>query len=71
MSFTGVISNGQVVAEGKITLPDGTKVRIEPVSAGPEETLADAFREFVGVCEGLPSDLARNHDHYLHGAPRK
>jgi hypothetical protein len=21
--------------------------------------------------EGLPADFARNHDHYLHGLPRK
>lgn len=70
MSFTGVISNGQVVAEGKITLPDGTKVRIEPVPEGGE-SLANALREFMGACEGMPSDLARNHDHYLHGAPPK
>jgi len=71
MSFTGVISNGQIIAEEKINLPDGTKVRIEPMQEGPGETLADAFRVFMGVCEGLPSDLARNHEHYLHGAPRK
>ena len=26
---------------------------------------------WAGRCEGLPPDLARNHDHYLHGRPRK
>jgi hypothetical protein len=27
--------------------------------------------QWGGQCKGLPSDLARNHDHYLHGLPRK
>ena len=71
MSFTGVISNGQVIAEGKITLPDGTKVRIEPVATAEPPTHAETLREFIGAFHGLPADLAENHDHYLHGAPRK
>jgi hypothetical protein len=67
MSFTGVISNGQVVAEGKITLPDGTKVRIEPMSAAEPPSHAEIFREFIGVFNDLPSDLAEHHDRYAHG----
>jgi len=27
--------------------------------------------KYAGVCKGLPSDLARNHDHYLYGVPKK
>ena len=73
MSFTGVIQEGKVVAAGPIALPDGTKVRIEPEPAavGQGPTLAEDLREFIGAFEGLPRDLAKNHDHYLHGAPRR
>ena len=28
-----------------------------------------ALLEVAGTAEGLPSDFAHNHDHYLHGAP--
>ena len=31
----------------------------------------EALQELAGTAEGLPSDLAQNHDHYLHGAPRR
>ena len=71
VSISGVIKDGQVIPEETILLPAGTRVRIEPVPESSEETLAEAFREFMGACEGLPSDLAANHDHYLHGAPRQ
>ena len=29
-----------------------------------------ALLEVAGSAEGLPEDLAHNHDHYLHGATR-
>jgi hypothetical protein len=34
--------------------------------------IAKDLAEFAGRCniQGLPSDLAMNHDHYLHGAPK-
>ena len=34
-------------------------------------TLWDKLDLWAGTCKGLPSDLARNHDHYLHGTPRR
>jgi hypothetical protein len=36
----------------------------------PERSVWDALLEFAGTAEGLPRDLAENHDHYLHGAPK-
>jgi hypothetical protein len=37
----------------------------------PERSVWDALLEFAGTAEGLPPDLAENHDHYLHGAPKR
>jgi hypothetical protein len=31
----------------------------------------EALLEIAGSAEGLPPDFAENHDHYLHGAPKK
>jgi hypothetical protein len=31
----------------------------------------DGLLKIAAGIEGLPSGLARNHDHYLHGLPRK
>jgi hypothetical protein len=31
----------------------------------------EALEEVAGTARDLPSDFAHNHDHYLHGAPRR
>jgi len=33
--------------------------------------LREGLLAFSGIVKGGPSDMARNHDHYLHGTPRK
>jgi hypothetical protein len=72
MSYTGIVENGKVTLPPEAQFPDGTKVRIEPVEPAAEApTLADSLREFIGTFDDLPSDFARNHDHYIHGTPRK
>ena len=51
-------------------LPDGTVVRIFVGSDTPMPTLAERLKDVIGIAPGLPSDLAENHDHYLHGKPK-
>ncbi len=36
-----------------------------------EQSLSEILLSFAGKAKGLPSDLARNHDHYLHGLAKK
>lgn len=36
-----------------------------------EQTWGQALLEIAGTVEGLPPDYAENHDHYLHGQPRR
>ena len=78
MVYDGHVERGVVVVDDPVTLPDGTKVKVEilPLAGenSPDEsvpTLYDQLAPLVGAAKGLPSDLARNHDHYLHGQPRK
>jgi hypothetical protein len=33
-------------------------------------TLADQFADVIGSAPDLPSDMAAQHDHYLHGSPK-
>jgi hypothetical protein len=62
---------GAVMLPPDIQLPDGTEVELRiPETSSPPGTLADSFHDFIGLVDG-PPDLARNHDHYAHGAPRK
>ena len=44
---------------------------LERQQTPPEHSVWDALLEFAGTAEGLPPDLAENHDHYLHGTPKR
>lgn len=41
-------------------------------ATGPEDDATDPLLELVGLAGGtdMPTDLARNHDHYLYGTGR-
>jgi hypothetical protein len=72
MTYRGQVKNGKIVLEEKAALPEGAKVRVEVlVEEKQRPTASKLFLKYAGRMKGLPSDLARNHDHYLHGAPKK
>lgn len=63
-------SNMVVMLDELPILPEGTEVQVAVIPPGNEEsTLGSRLMKSAGKLEGLPSDFARNHDHYLHGAP--
>ena len=74
--FTGRVVNGTVVLDQPDKLEDGTEVRVRPVrkpetAQDNDGSLSEMLLSFAGVIEGLPEDLALNHDHYLYGLPKK
>jgi hypothetical protein len=75
MELTGTVTNGVVVLDNGNSLPEGARVRV--TLAAPESTaekaqaLGQRWRRFAGTIEGLPSDLAENHDYYLHGMSKR
>ena len=76
-TYTGQVQNGVVVFdEGTPPFPAGTKVQITAQVAvegadqdGP--TLYDRLKPIIGTIQGLPEDLAEQHDHYIHGTPKR
>lgn len=73
-SFWGVFKDGIVFPESTLVLPNGTKVKIELVDQEKAEEISHLIADMktlAGTATGLPSDLACNHDHYLHGTPKK
>jgi hypothetical protein len=76
-TYTGEVRNGVVVFEGSApAVPSGTKVRIELIEPIETEldstpTLAERYASIIGIVEGLPADMAEEHDHYIHGTPRR
>ena len=77
MTYRGRLTNGVVILDSPTALPDGTAVRVEPATEpGSDDerallVLSEKLLGLVGTAKGLPHDMARNHDHYLHGHPKK
>ena len=79
MTVEGHIENGQIILDQKVALPDGVKVRVELLSASePREkansaakTQYEHYKSIIGAIDDLPVDFALEHDHYIHGTPKK
>jgi len=72
------MSAREIIAE----LPKLTRPELEELDAHLHKLLCcnrlpstkswgDALLEVAGTAQGLPNDLAQNHDHYLHGTARR
>lgn len=78
MMLEGHIEDGHVVLDTPVVLPDGTKVTVSVQSEGDKAksevelpSLYERLKSVAGKAKGLPADLALNHDHYLHGQPKR
>jgi hypothetical protein len=71
MTYRGHVKNGVVVLDEPAELPEGAEVRVELAEDAAGPTLAEKLAPFIGCLDGLPSDFAENHDHYLYGVPKR
>jgi adenylate cyclase class IV len=78
MVYRGHVENGVIRLEDAPELCEGIEVEVrlltENASAEGEEeipSLYERLKDVAGKAEGLPPDLAANHDHYLHGRVRQ
>jgi hypothetical protein len=77
MTLQGTINSGAIVLDEPAALPEGTRVEVlvkvvEGHENGkPKSTLSQRLLKHAGTVPGLPSDLARQHDHYVHGTPKR
>jgi len=71
MTYKGHVENGIVVLDEPASFPEGTKVRVEPDESARELTLAERLKDVIGIVKGLPPDFAAQHDHYIHGTPKR
>lgn len=71
MSITAIVENGTIKLP--VFVPDGTRVEITVVEdkAVPEtQSTTDWLKKYAGSIEG-PEDFAAEHDHYIHGTPKR
>ena len=72
MTYRGHVRNGQITLNESIRLPEGAEVNIEVVKNGEQQpTVWNELLKLAGTVDGLPPDMAENHDHYLYGTPKK
>jgi hypothetical protein len=75
MNFESVVHNGQVVLNIGDALPEGTAVRVTLVPANEPTAAASPLGErllkLAGIANDLPPDMAAQHDHYIHGQPKR
>ena len=71
MSYKGKVENGQIKLPPDATLPEGAEVTVDV------EVRAEDFPEWSrGLIKLIknrdwPEDMSSNHDHYIHGTPKK
>lgn len=78
MTYRGHVKDGVVVLDEPAALPEGASVEVAvcPDGLSDEEvrnspTLYETLKDYIGIADDLPADFAENHDHYIHGAPKK
>ena len=70
MELEGTVHEGVVVLDAESGLPEGTRVTVAPREAA-KSTLGQRLQWLVGSIEAMPADFAAEHDHYIHGTPRR
>jgi len=70
VSITAIVENNTIKLPPGVYVPYGTSARIilETVAG---RSAAERYAALIGITDALPEDMAENHDHYLHGAPKK
>ena len=74
MELDGMVRDGVVVVDRPELLQEGVRVTVvvhDPVSHAKKPTLADRLLKHAGKVPGLPVDMAEQHDHYIHGTPKR
>ena len=72
MTFTGKVVKGAIILPPNVKLPEGLQLEVTiPELAAQTATIHERLLKFAGIIKDVPPDFARNHDHYIHGAPRR
>jgi predicted DNA-binding antitoxin AbrB/MazE fold protein len=82
LEIEAVYENGTLKLPRLLPLTEGQKVTItvhqaagvvhEPAhQAASPSPLGEALLRHAGKAVGLPEDMAAQHDHYLHGTPKR
>ncbi|MCY2989431.1 MAG: hypothetical protein NTY19_16385 [Planctomycetota bacterium] len=74
MLLEGTVRNGTIVLDQPQQLPEGARIEVvvkEEPAAGQPKTLRDVLLQSAGCLSDLPTDFAEQHEHYIHGTPKR
>lgn len=72
MSLEGTVINGVIVLDAEAKLAEGTRVVVSVKPAEEKKpTLSERLLKHAGTVPDLPPDMAEQHDHYIHGTPKR
>jgi hypothetical protein len=72
MTLNGTVKQGSIVSDDPLALPEGARVEIVVIPAEDKsQTLRDTLLKHAGCLTGLPADMAEQHDHFIHGTPKR
>jgi len=71
MTIAGTIQNGVVVLDQPAQVPDGTRVQVVVIPEPDGEPTLRGLLKLAGTVNDLPPDFADQHDHYIHGTPKR
>jgi hypothetical protein len=70
VTLEGIVKKGVIVLDPPTQLPEGTRVQVIVETEGKKPTLAGLLK-YAGILEDMPNDFAQQHDHYIHGTPKR
>ena len=74
MTITAKVHNHTITLPADLAIEEGAEVQItmpEILSAKEQPaSFFDSIRDLIGSIKDGPEDLAAEHDHYAHGAPK-
>ncbi len=72
MAYEATLIDPSVVFDDPQTLPESTRVEaIVKREQDRSETLQEVLLQQAGCMTDLPTDLGEQHDHYIHGMPKR
>jgi hypothetical protein len=72
MTLQGTVQNGVIVMDHPVQVPEGARVEIRIQEKLQGSTpLREILLRHAGKALDLPEDMAEQHDHYLHGTPKR
>jgi hypothetical protein len=72
VTLDGTVLNGTIVLDQPQMLPEGVRVAVTVIdNPGKNMPTLQGLLKLVGTLDDLPADFAAEHDHYIHGTPKR